>query len=100
MMEKRGKAYLRDKEQTKFISRLKKHLYYAWLNDENGLPIPKSCRSKITWKDLVGKQFFKLLRKTRTVGSGSWDKYEYKQENKKDRIKAKKDIREFINNED
>lgn len=96
---KRGKAYLRDKEQTKFASRLKKHLYYAWLNDENGRPIPTSNRPKITWRDLIGQHFFKLLRKTRTVASDSYEKYERKQENKRERINVRKELKNSLTND-
>ena len=101
----RGKEYRRWKEITKYVSRLKKHMYYWLVRDgvrvtKDGRIFPHWRKPK-TWKELDEKGgHSKLLKKTGSIEPNlKWEKADKKNKIKKLRAKSKDIIDEELNNE-
>jgi hypothetical protein len=106
-MEKRGKAYRRWKTLTKYISRIKKRLYYMKVQydeveviDKNGLVYKKKLwRSPESWKeaDEIDSAGSKLLKDTPTPYTDPWKKTQDKKSIKELREDNRRIIDEELN---
>ena len=101
----RGREYRRWKTLSKYVSRLKKHMYYWLVRDgvvvtRNGHTRPNWRKPK-TWRELDEKGgHSKLLRNTGSIESNlKWEKADKRNKIKKLRSKSKDIINEELNNE-
>ena len=102
----RGKAWNRWKTHLKYISRLKKHMYYWLVQDGektlNNGRVVKIWRKPKSWKELDEKGgHSKLLRDTPSIEKkAKWEKVDDKRRIKSSREEGKKIIDEELNNID
>jgi hypothetical protein len=98
----RGKEYRRWKSTMKYISRLKKNMYYWLIRDEetNGNVFRKWRKPK-SWKELDEKGgHSKKLKKTPCMTKKTkWEKIDDKNRIKELRTESKNIIKEELNNE-
>jgi hypothetical protein len=91
-MAKRGKAYRRWKSQAKYVSRIKKNLYYWTIKDES---CPNGYRMAKNWKELDAENgSIKRYKKTAKKWSYVYEKVEAHLRVKRLRNEAK----DIINN--